>query len=430
MPIFESNGVNIPKLAVTPTNLPIAGEVKYYASTSGSMKRIDSSGVVTDAVDSRSDGFISSRSSTFVIDIIYLDPTTGVDGLDDSAYKNNPANKFLTLSAAITWVNKFEGLNVRIVVTGTTAGARLTLSSYVILSAKSYLEINGSTNATGVCFLDFAAAGGILEIRRCNVALLNCNININRNDALAVRSYSSLQLNNTVITLGVAVIYGLSVSGASATLIILSNNTFNFTANGQAYIHPSNNTGCTVIFANHSTNNVWVSGAFTGLNWVYDLYYRSVTTFFVVNTPPPTIPSNINMNGSFNHYGSFLSLGDQVYSDSNYSYPLNVGTSKPVRFTGLNASSANGAFTTKRLIGVNQIGELIPVTGGKDEFLATASQTAFTLTAAPAGLVAAYKAGVLLPNTAFTFSGTAATYVPAENGGLVLALNDRINFIY
>jgi hypothetical protein len=76
MPIFESNGVNIPKLAVTPTNLPIAGEVKYYASTNGSMKRIDSTGVVTDAVDTTVtvDGYKSNRTSGTITATIYLDP--------------------------------------------------------------------------------------------------------------------------------------------------------------------------------------------------------------------------------------------------------------------------------------------------------------------------------------------------------------------
>jgi hypothetical protein len=430
MPIFESNGVNIPKLAVTPTNLPIAGEVKYYASTNGSMKRIDSTGVVTDAVDTTVtvDGYKSNRTSGTITATIYLDPTTGVDGLDYSLYKDNIANKFQTLPAAIAWINQFEGLQVSLFISGTTVGSKLVVTQRLTVSNRLNLIIDGFSNAGGKFFLNLAT-NGFLDFRSSNVQLLNYDIEINQLDGIAIRNFSSLQISGGTMTL--MPLYGILISGAAARLIISSNNTFNFTTNNQRYVHPSGNNGCTIVFSNHSTANVWNTGVLTGLAWIGEPTNRAgIHTYFCNNTPAPTIPSNIDMSGGVYHYNDSLSLGDPLFSVANFNYPLNVGTSKPVRFTGLNSASADGTFVTKRLIGVNELGEIIPVTGGKDEFLATASQTAFTLTAVPAGLVAAYRAGLLLPNAAFTFSGTAATYVPAGNGGLVLALNDRINFIY
>jgi hypothetical protein len=59
-------------------------------------------------------------------------------------------------------------------------------------------------------------------------------------------------------------------------------------------------------------------------------------------------------------------------------------------------------------------------------------QTSFTLTQTPAAnsKVKMYINGLRVSNTAYTISGTTLTYTPSENGGIVLALNDRVQFDY
>lgn len=80
--------------------------------------------------------------------------------------------------------------------------------------------------------------------------------------------------------------------------------------------------------------------------------------------------------------------------------------------------------------------QLIPTSGSggtpaTDEEIATAGQTAFTLSGEPlAGVVWAFRNGVRLPNAAVTVSGSDATYVPAANNGDALLAGDRITFDY
>ena len=70
-------------------------------------------------------------------------------------------------------------------------------------------------------------------------------------------------------------------------------------------------------------------------------------------------------------------------------------------------------------------------TPATDEEIATAGQTAFTLSGEPlAGVVWAFRNGVRLPNAAVTVSGSDATYVPAANNGGALLAGDRITFDY
>ncbi|MDO9261890.1 MAG: hypothetical protein Q7U08_08115 [Flavobacteriaceae bacterium] len=67
-----------------------------------------------------------------------------------------------------------------------------------------------------------------------------------------------------------------------------------------------------------------------------------------------------------------------------------------------------------------------------DEFTATTSQTNFTLSQTPAtnSKVKMYINGIRISNTAYSHTGTALTYVPANNGSYALASGDRIQFDY
>jgi len=67
-----------------------------------------------------------------------------------------------------------------------------------------------------------------------------------------------------------------------------------------------------------------------------------------------------------------------------------------------------------------------------DEYAATASQTAFTLTQTPSvnSKVKMYINGIRISNTAFSKTGSALTYVPANNGAYALVAGDRIQMDY
>jgi trimeric autotransporter adhesin len=67
-----------------------------------------------------------------------------------------------------------------------------------------------------------------------------------------------------------------------------------------------------------------------------------------------------------------------------------------------------------------------------DEFTAAAAQTVFTLTQTPSpnSKVKMYINGIRISNTAYSTTGTALTYVPANNGAYVLVAGDRIQMDY
>ncbi|MCZ8227746.1 hypothetical protein [Flavobacterium sp.] len=65
-----------------------------------------------------------------------------------------------------------------------------------------------------------------------------------------------------------------------------------------------------------------------------------------------------------------------------------------------------------------------------DEFVATAAQVSFTLTATPIGKIAMYVNGVRVPKAAITVTGTTVAYTSSSNGGYVVLVNDRITFDY
>lgn len=67
-----------------------------------------------------------------------------------------------------------------------------------------------------------------------------------------------------------------------------------------------------------------------------------------------------------------------------------------------------------------------------DEFTATAAQTSFILTQTPAtnSKVEMFINGIRISNIAYSISETILTYVPTNNGGYTLTVNDRIQFDY
>jgi hypothetical protein len=72
------------------------------------------------------------------------------------------------------------------------------------------------------------------------------------------------------------------------------------------------------------------------------------------------------------------------------------------------------------------------VTEFTNEYAATAGQTSFALSHTPSAkcVVKIYRNGIRLSNQAITYTGTTATYVPANNNSEALVLNDRIQIDY
>ena len=65
----------------------------------------------------------------------------------------------------------------------------------------------------------------------------------------------------------------------------------------------------------------------------------------------------------------------------------------------------------------------------RNEFTATAGQTAFTISTTPIGQLYGYRNGVKLP-TAWSWVGVNVTYLPAGNGSKTIDAGDVISFEY
>jgi len=109
------------------------------------------------------------------------------------------------------------------------------------------------------------------------------------------------------------------------------------------------------------------------------------------------------------------------------------GTYTAGAVTYINTDGTNGQVLTTNGSGATYWAtSAVNVTEVDDEFTATTSQTAFTLSQAPSAnsKVKMYVNGIRISKTAYTYSssGTSLTYDPATNGGYQLTAGDRIQF--
>ncbi|UFH34954.1 beta strand repeat-containing protein [Flavobacterium acetivorans] len=116
--------------------------------------------------------------------------------------------------------------------------------------------------------------------------------------------------------------------------------------------------------------------------------------------------------------------GTVILSDS----PIFTGTpSLPTGTIGVTQTAGNNttAVATTAFVKTAISNAIIEVS---DEFTATASQTAFTLTQAPSSnsKVKMYVNGIRISNTAYSVSETTLTYNPVNNGNYSLTAGDRI----
>jgi uncharacterized protein (UPF0248 family) len=116
-------------------------------------------------------------------------------------------------------------------------------------------------------------------------------------------------------------------------------------------------------------------------------------------------------------------------------YTFNNGLDAPTVITSgttpIATSSAVGTVKPSNGLNIALDGTLTLKGEQYDQFMATASQTAFTLTAEPLNnKVRMFIDGIRIPNAGYTVSGTSVTYIPASNDGHVLTGGERIQFDY
>jgi hypothetical protein len=146
----------------------------------------------------------------------------------------------------------------------------------------------------------------------------------------------------------------------------------------------------------------------------------AVNAFFVDGLRRMNINGHVQINNASYLYVSVASYTADTVGDVRMR--ASAGSLIIENCTVANAAKGGGTWVAQSL------GALFR----KDVFNATAGQTVFTLSRTPvAGTsFAAYRNSILLADNAFTFSGTSATYVPANNGGNALLAGDVITITY
>jgi hypothetical protein len=177
------------------------------------------------------------------------------------------------------------------------------------------------------------------------------------------------------------------------------------------------------------TTPLIIGGTAVGSNLIYKSTTGTGTTTgiahqFVGGTNGATVAQTILNNGN-------VGIGTTAPAEK-----LDIAGN--VKFSGAlmpnNIAGTSGQVLTSAGVGAvpTWATAAVTVTEVDDEFTATASQTAFTLTQTPSAnsKVKMYVNGIRISNTAYSISGATLTYVPANNGGYALTVSDRIQFDY
>jgi hypothetical protein len=135
-----------------------------------------------------------------------------------------------------------------------------------------------------------------------------------------------------------------------------------------------------------------------------------------------TNPSaRLDVNGEIKATGGNSSEWNTAYGWGNHA----TAGYEPQIATGTSTQYWRGDKTWQTL-------DIPPIREVADEFTASVSQTGFTLTQSPSAnsKVKMYINGVRISNSAYTVTGSALTYIPANNGSYSLVAGDRIQFDY
>lgn len=240
--------------------------------------------------------------------------------------------------------------------------------------------LNTSLHATafGVNALG-AANTGDLNTAFGNVALLS-NTSGNNNTAIGA---SVLQFN----------ILGINNTGVGTNALKNTTGSYNTAIGQSALINNAGGSGNTAV-------------GYTALNSI-----GSGTNNTAIGNAATTISSN-TANG--------IALGANAIADNNQLAisPQITTISTPGLSTGVN-------YILTDLLGDGNLSLQSPPQNKIDEFIATTSQTSFTLTQSPIGDVPMYKNGLLTQKALHSVSGNTITYT-----GVALIAGDIIDFIY
>ena len=298
-----------------------------------------------------------TRRQTFDTNIYYayIDVINGVDGLGVNDYKDGAS--FKTWRPALDWCNQWQGKVTGIRIEGTTISTPLIIDGGFGVSQKNRFSFANKTGQPSQYVT--IQGGGSMQLYYTQATMSGINLTVNNNTAIGTVGHSSWDFIDTTITLGASCTQGcFYMIGDSDAIKFSENVLINFGANNQILFHLSGNGGTSnVVFSNHTTTFTINTGVYTGLRWAGNTPTRSLATWFVDSNA--IIPSNVNMSDTSIWYGSSLSLRQTIFNLDCFNYPLNLGTTKPIRFTDLNSGSANGAYVTRKALYINELGEII-----------------------------------------------------------------------
>lgn len=305
----------------------------------------------------KADGFRTNISSNYSLSEtgIWLDVINGEDDLDPVSYLGSTdsiGNRFKTFKAAVDWINRYENGQIRLNIQNADINNPIVVSEGLNITNKNDVTIVPFplviTNKV------YFQLNSTLFITNSRVKFNVCNITINGLKALGC-NVSVLWLSNTDITLDSGILQGIDITGNSSCFID-NRFTFTFSANNQVMFHSAGNYGANIFFQSHTIAPVINSGVFTGLSlttagYFINVYFNQITL--------ANIPANVTLANTLCYFGGSPAFRVQQWETAHFNYALNLGTSKPLRFTGLNSASSNGAYVSRKPLYVNELGEVI-----------------------------------------------------------------------
>jgi hypothetical protein len=301
-------------------------------------------------------------------------------------------------TADLPTIDKIQGKSVSI--SNPTSGQVLTYdgTSWANVAANASYSLTMASSST----LGGIKVGNNLSIDGSGVLSANIDAaNISGTVAVAKggTGLSSLTANNVLLGNGASALQVVA-PGASGNVLTSNGTTWSSSA-------PQN-------LANTISGQVPVANGGTGMASLAlngAIYASSTTTM-----TSGTLPLTHGGTGATTAGAALTSLGAQ--STANLSTDITTDATSTTKYPSVNSikTYVDDKFRYKT-----------------DEFNVTVgSTTSFMLTQTPlsTSVVHMVRNGVRLSNTAFSIVGKAITYIPANNGGSNLVVNDRIQFDY
>lgn len=184
---------------------------------------------------------------------IAINPTTGSDILDDTAY---PSATFQTLTKALDWIEKCKASRFNISVTGTSSGTPAALSTGRSIHNKVLIFYSGhyAFNATMTCF-------------NCHVQFVTCDLYLNVISSITVVNSCLYFSNGSVTGNGVTASNGLINLVNRSELVLRAAWTCTFTQNNQTLLQVGAGSSFKVQMVANGTLT-FVTSALTGCTFV------------------------------------------------------------------------------------------------------------------------------------------------------------------